>query len=42
MKMIDITHEQRKDQDFKVKLGLILGSHFEKVEVEDYSITIHH
>ena len=38
--MIDAAYGQRKDEDFKVKLGMILGAHFEKVEVADY-LTVH-
>ena len=40
--MIDVTTQQRRDEDFKVKLGLILGSHFDKVEVDTHCIKVHH
>jgi hypothetical protein len=40
--MIDRAHSERKAEDFKVKLGLILGSRFDKVTCNRDHIVVEH
>ena len=42
VKLIERAGEQRKEQEFKIKLGLILGSRFDKVVCGDCDIQITH